>query len=66
MFAKVDTPAVLIDIDTVKSNITNFQNHCDTNGLKLRPHIKTHKIPKFDHLYPESFNLTICNQNHRI
>ena len=47
MFAKVDTPAVLIDIDTVKSNITNFQNHCDTNGLKLRPHIKTHKIPKF-------------------
>ena len=47
MFAKVDTPAVLIDVDIVKSNITNFQNHCDTNGLKLRPHIKTHKIPKF-------------------
>ncbi len=47
MFSKIDTPAVLIDIDIVKSNISKFQSHCDKQDLKLRPHIKTHKISKF-------------------
>ena len=47
MFDNIDTPAILVDIETVKSNISKFQNHCDGQGLKLRPHIKTHKIPKF-------------------
>ena len=47
MFDNIDTPAILVDIDTVKSNISKFQNHCNGQGLKLRPHIKTHKIPKF-------------------
>ena len=46
IYIKPDFPFRSYDY-TVKSNITNFQNHCDTNGLKLRPHIKTHKIPKF-------------------
>ena len=47
MFDNIDTPAILVDIDTVKSNISKFQNHCNGQGLKPRPHIKTHKIPKF-------------------
>ncbi len=47
MFDEVDTPAVLIDVNRVKSNIKKFQKHCDELGLNLRPHIKTHKIPKF-------------------
>ncbi len=38
----VDTPAVLIDIDRVDANIDHAQAHAE---LKLRPHIKTHKLP---------------------
>lgn len=45
MFAQIDTPAVLIDLDIAEENIKKFQAHCDAHGLKLRPHIKTHKLP---------------------
>lgn len=41
----VETPAVLIDLDIVERNIARCQQHCDRLGLKLRPHIKTHKLP---------------------
>ena len=43
----VDTPAILIDIDRVKANIARAQAHADAIGVKLRPHIKTHKLPFF-------------------
>lgn len=45
MFASVDTPAVLVDLNIAENNIRRFQEHCDTHGLRLRPHIKTHKLP---------------------
>lgn len=45
MFPEIDTPAVLVDLDIVQSNIDRFQAHCDAHGLALRPHIKTHKLP---------------------
>lgn len=41
----VETPAVLIDLDVVERNIARCQAHCDALGLKVRPHIKTHKLP---------------------
>ena len=41
----LDTPAVLIDIDRVDANIDRAQAHADRHGIKLRPHIKTHKLP---------------------
>ena len=44
-FSDLDTPAVLIDLNVVKTNIRNFQSYCDSIDLNLRPHIKTHKIP---------------------
>ena len=46
-FFEIDTPAVLIDLDVVQLNIKKFQNYCNSVGLQLRPHIKTHKIPMF-------------------
>jgi D-serine deaminase-like pyridoxal phosphate-dependent protein len=46
---EVDTPAILIDINRVERNIERAQAHADTHGLKLRPHIKTHKMPYFAH-----------------
>lgn len=44
---KLDTPAVLIDLDRVEANLKRVQDYADRNGLKLRPHIKTHKLPRF-------------------
>jgi D-serine deaminase-like pyridoxal phosphate-dependent protein len=42
----LDTPAVLIDLDKVEANLRRAQAYADANGLRLRPHIKTHKIPE--------------------
>lgn len=39
------TPAVLIDLDIARRNIARFQAYADAHGLKVRPHIKTHKLP---------------------
>ncbi len=43
----LDTPVVLIDIDRVEANLKRAQDYADTHGVKLRPHIKTHKLPQF-------------------
>ena len=40
------TPAVVIDLDVVESNIARVQAMCDAAGLNYRPHIKTHKSPE--------------------
>ena len=45
--AEIDTPAVLIDLDRAERNIANAQKAAETAGVKLRPHIKTHKLPFF-------------------
>ncbi|OBZ95772.1 alanine racemase [Pararhizobium polonicum] len=41
----VNTPAVLVDLDIARRNIARFQAYADAHGLKVRPHIKTHKLP---------------------
>jgi D-serine deaminase-like pyridoxal phosphate-dependent protein len=41
----VSTPAVLIDLGLVRNNIDAFQAYADAHGIKVRPHIKTHKLP---------------------
>jgi D-serine deaminase-like pyridoxal phosphate-dependent protein len=42
----IETPAVLIDLDRVEANLSRAQTYADSHDLKLRPHIKTHKIPR--------------------
>ena len=39
------TPALVVDLDVVERNIARAQGVCDTAGVALRPHIKTHKSP---------------------
>ena len=39
------TPAVVIDLDRVESNIGRVQALCEAAGVANRPHIKTHKSP---------------------
>ncbi|HHY49309.1 MAG TPA: D-TA family PLP-dependent enzyme [Alphaproteobacteria bacterium] len=46
-FPELDTPCVLIDIDRVEANLRRAQDHADANGYALRPHTKTHKLPRF-------------------
>ncbi|WP_414475288.1 D-TA family PLP-dependent enzyme [Microvirga sp. M2] len=43
---ELDTPVVLIDLDRVEANLKRAQDFADANGVKLRPHIKTHKLPR--------------------
>lgn len=43
----IDTPAALIDLDIVERNLKAAQDYADLHGLKLRPHVKTHKLPRF-------------------
>ncbi|MFQ0815254.1 alanine racemase [Brucella anthropi] len=50
----VDTPAVLVDVDRVKANIAKAQAHADAVGVRLRPHIKTHKLPIFAKMQVEA------------
>ncbi len=43
----LDTPAVLIDVDRAEANLARAQAYADSHGVRLRPHIKTHKLPHF-------------------
>ncbi|WP_149759020.1 D-TA family PLP-dependent enzyme [Neomesorhizobium albiziae] len=43
----IETPAVIIDVDRADANIVRAQADADKHRLKLRPHIKTHKLPHF-------------------
>lgn len=45
--SQFDTPAVLIDLDKAEANLKRAQEAADKAGLRLRPHIKTHKLPFF-------------------
>src|SRR5438046_6351941 len=43
--AQVDTPALLLDLDILDSNIATMAALVAGTGIALRPHIKTHKNP---------------------
>lgn len=44
---QLDTPCVLVDLDRAEANLQRAQDYADAHGLRLRPHIKTHKLPRF-------------------
>jgi D-serine deaminase-like pyridoxal phosphate-dependent protein len=43
MYESIRTPAALVDLDRLESNLERMQRYVDDHGLRLRPHIKTHK-----------------------
>lgn len=45
-YLEIDTPALLIDQDILNKNILEMQEFANRNRVKLRPHTKTHKMPK--------------------
>ncbi len=46
----LDTPALIVDLDIMEDNIRRLQAYCDEHGIRLRPHIKTHKTPAIAHM----------------
>jgi D-serine deaminase-like pyridoxal phosphate-dependent protein len=45
-YTSIDTPALLIDNERLQNNIRFMQEKANKNGVNLRPHIKTHKMPR--------------------
>ena len=42
-FDEIPTPAAVVDLDRLDGNLQRMQDYADDHGLRLRPHIKTHK-----------------------
>ena len=40
---RLDTPAMLVDLDVAEANIASMAAYAQRAGLLLRPHVKTHK-----------------------
>src|SRR5687768_14135863 len=43
--SEIDTPAILIDVERMERNLSRAAEYARSQGLRLRPHTKTHKIP---------------------
>jgi D-serine deaminase-like pyridoxal phosphate-dependent protein len=43
------TPAVVVDVDVLERNVAAMASFAADKGLALRPHAKTHKIPRIAH-----------------
>lgn len=41
--AKLQTPALVLDLDAFERNVAAMAEHCVRSGLRIRPHAKTHK-----------------------
>ena len=46
----LETPVLIAELDAVGRNVTGMQRYCDEHELALRPHIKTHKLPRLARL----------------
>lgn len=44
--SELDTPCLLVDLDRLERNITRWQTEIEAQGVSLRAHIKTHKVPQ--------------------
>ncbi len=44
--AALDTPALLVDLDVMETNIALIAKTCRDNGVGWRPHTKAHKTPE--------------------
>jgi hypothetical protein len=47
--ALLETPELVIDLDKLDNNIQRVADIAEKSGVKLRPHVKTHKIPAIAH-----------------
>ncbi|MDR3688490.1 MAG: alanine racemase [Fimbriimonas sp.] len=50
LVSELETPVPVVDLDILEQNLLKMQAYCDLHGLRLRPHIKTHKCPEIAHM----------------
>lgn len=43
----LETPSLVVDVSRADANLRRAQDYADRRGLRLRPHIKTHKLARF-------------------
>lgn len=51
---QLETPAVVVNLDILEANIAKLAEYTRDRGLRLRPHTKTHKIPKIARMQVEA------------
>ncbi len=51
---EIDTPAMVIDLDLVRSNIRSLEDFLRDKPVHARPHIKTHKTPEIARMQVEA------------
>lgn len=57
---EIPTPAVLVDVATLKRNLEAMQAAANANGKRLRPHGKTHKSPEIARMQIGGGAVGIC------
>ncbi|MEM4375007.1 MAG: alanine racemase, partial [Nitrososphaerota archaeon] len=58
----LDTPALLVDVQLLRKNIGDMADFARSLGRKLRPHVKTHKVPEIAWMQLEAGANGICVQ----
>jgi D-serine deaminase-like pyridoxal phosphate-dependent protein len=54
LLSGLETPCLVIDVDQARLNVKAMQDAADAAGCRLRPHIKTHKMPFFARMQVEA------------
>ncbi|MCD6538183.1 hypothetical protein J7L18_06190 [Candidatus Bathyarchaeota archaeon] len=50
----LDTPALIVDLDLMERNIREMMEWCRANGINLRAHVKSIKVPAIAHMLIEA------------
>lgn len=58
----IETPALVVDLDTMERNIDWYADFAEEQNVQLRSHVKTHKTPALAHRQHERTGGGICCQ----
>jgi len=62
VLAEIDTPALVVDLDALETNIKRMAAWCADHGIALRPHAKTHKSADIAALQMAQGAVGVCCQ----
>jgi D-serine deaminase-like pyridoxal phosphate-dependent protein len=54
LLSTLETPCLVINVEQARRNIVAMQQAADAAGCRLRPHVKTHKMPLYARMQVES------------
>ena len=58
--SKISTPALVLDMDAFEKNMKILQAFCDSRGISLRPHYKSHKSVAIAHMQIRNGAKGVC------